>query len=124
MPHGNETENTSFLDVCFALKNNVFRTLNVADVCVVREIYTNSFKCEYITNSDTYIECVKLESLTLKIDDVVLVVFTNNDFRASLNAYKSGQANTNATTQTFHDMKYGIIVGVVYRRNKDEEEEK
>lgn len=38
MTHGNDTENSSFLDVCFALKNNVFRTLNVADICVIREI--------------------------------------------------------------------------------------
>ena len=43
MAHGNDTENSSFLDVCFALKNNVFRTLNVADVCIVREINGDIF---------------------------------------------------------------------------------
>lgn len=116
MTHGNETQDTSFLDVCFALKNNVFRTLNVADVCVVREINNESFRCEYITNSDTSIECIKFEGLDIKVSDVVLVVFTNNDFRASLNAFKAGQANTNATTQAFHEKSYGVIVGLIYRR--------
>ena len=47
MAHGNNTENSSFLDVCFALKNNVFRTMNVADVCVVREINGDV----YLTNN-------------------------------------------------------------------------
>lgn len=116
--HGNDTENSSFLDVCFALKNNVFRTLNVADVCVVREINGESFRCEYITDSNTNIECVKLSSITVKSNDVVLVVFTNNDFRASLNAYKANQANTNSTTTTtqYHEKAYGVIVGVIYSK--------
>lgn len=116
MTHGNETENSSFLDVCFALKNNVFRTLNVADVCVVREINNGSFRCEYITNSNVTIECTKLEGLDIKAGDVVLVVFTNNDFRASLNAFKAKRNNTNFTTVSFHEKSYGVIVGLIYRR--------
>lgn len=118
MAHGNNTENSSFLDVCFALKNNVFRTLNVADVCVVREINEESLRCEYITDSNTSIECVKLQGLDIKVSDVVLVIFTNNDFRASLNAFKAGQSNTNSKTTSYHEKTYGIVVGLIYRKSE------
>lgn len=114
--HGNITENTSFLDVCFALKNNVFRTMNVADVCVVREITGDNVRCEYITNNNIAISCVKLKDLTLAINDVVLVIFTNNDFRTSLNAFKANQPNTNFTSTALHEKEFGVIVGVIYRR--------
>lgn len=118
MAHGNNTENSSFLDVCFALKNNVFRTLNVADVCVVREINEESLRCEYITDSNTSIECVMLQGLDIKVSDVVLVIFTNNDFRASLNAFKAGQPNTNSKTTLYHEKTYGIVVGLIYRKSE------
>lgn len=118
MAHGNNTENSSFLDVCFALKNNVFRTLNVADVCVVREINEDILRCEYITDSNTNIECVMLQGLDIKVSDVVLVIFTNNDFRASLNAFKAGQPNTNSKTTLYHEKTYGIVVGLIYRKSE------
>lgn len=118
MPKGNETENSSFLDVCFALKNNIFRTLNVADVCVVREINGDLIKCEYITSSTTTIFCAKLKNLTVKVNDVVLVVFTTNDFRTSLDLFKKGQKNTNFITLQQHDIAYGVVVGVIYQEGK------
>lgn len=116
MAHGNDTENSSFLDVCFALKNNVFRTLNVADICIVREINGESLRCEYITDSNTNIECIKLQGLDIKVSDAVLVIFANNDFRASLNAFKAGQTNTDSKTTLYHENAYGIVVGLIYRK--------
>ncbi len=116
--HGNKTENSSFLDVCFALKNNVFRTMNVADVCVIREISGDLIKCEYITDNNTSIHCAKIANVDCKVDDVVLVVFTNHDFRTSLNAFKNNQANTNFTSTAYHEKSYGVIVGVIYRKSE------
>lgn len=116
MSHGNDTQNSSFLDVCFALKNNVFRTLNVADVCVVREINEESLRCEYITDSNTNIVCVSLQDLDVKVGDVVLVIFTNNDFRASLNAFKAGQTSTDSKTTMLHERAYGVVIGIIYRK--------
>lgn len=118
MAHGNDTENSSFLDVCFALKNNVFRTMNVADVCVVREINGDILRCEYITDSGTNIECIKLQGLDINVSDVVLVIFTNNDFRASLNAFKANQTNTDSKTALYHEKAYGVVVGLIYRKSE------
>ena len=118
MARGNDTESSSFLDVCFALKNNVFRTLNVADVCVVREINGDILRCEYITDHNTNIECIKLQGLDIKVSDVVLVVFTNNDFRASLNALKAAQVSTDTKTTVYHEKSYGVVVGLIYRKQE------
>lgn len=127
MAHGNDTENTSFLDVIFALRQNVMRTINTSDLYIVRQIHTKEgiipipvgiYLCESLTNADTKIDCIKLQGLELKTGDVVLVTFTSHDFRASLRAYKNGDANTNSETQSFHDKLYGIITGIVYRKGE------
>lgn len=118
MSHGNNTENTSFLDICEALKNNIFRTMSVADVCVVRELNSGIAKCAYITNSDTVIEAYTLFNADIQVNDVVLIVFTNNDFRTSLKAFKNNQANTNTITKKFHEKSYGVIVGLIYRKTE------
>lgn len=120
MAHGNDTTNSSFLDVLLALRQNIMRTINTNDLFVVREsnkeLAAGSFICESIVNSDTRIECISLLNLDVKVNDVVLVTFTAHDFRASLNAYKNGDASTNSETKEFHQKSYGIITGVVYRK--------
>ena len=80
------------------------------------EINGDVLRCEYITDSNTNIECIKLQGLDIKVSDVVLVIFTNNDFRASLNAFKAGQANTDSKTTLYHEKAYGIVVGLIYRK--------
>lgn len=117
MAHGNHTENTSFMDVIFALKQNIFKTLNTCDLYVVRQL-GDKLMCESLTNSDTKIEAIKLRELDVQVDDIVLVMFTAQDFRASLNAYKNNNANTNSETTEFHKKTYGIIAGVVYRKGE------
>lgn len=117
MAHGNQTENTSFMDVIFALKQNIFKTLNTCDLYVVRQS-GDKFTCESIVNNDTKLEAIKLKDLDVQVDDIVLVTFTSHDFRASLNAYKNGDANTNSETTEFHKKTYGIITGVVYRKGE------
>lgn len=116
--HGNETTNTSILDVLLALKHNVYRSLNTADLCVVREINGDTHRCEYLTDSDTHVAAVKLQGLDIKVNDVVLVTFTSNDFRTSLNAYKTNQANTNHDTpqEELHSILYGVITGLIFRK--------
>lgn len=113
--HGNNTDNTSFLDVCLSLKQNIFRTLNVAEVCIVREIKDNKYKCEYINNNNSYFECICLQNVTVQINDVVLIVFTNTNFGKSLNAIQNNAEKTNVSLNVYHELTNGIIVGIIYR---------
>lgn len=121
--HGNYTENTSFVDVLKAVKQNIFKTMQTAELCVVRESNGDgSYKCEFLTNSQIFISAIGFQNADIQVNDVVLVVFTGTDYRASLNAYKNGDANTSTTTLIYHQTQYGVIVGCVYRRNYEEDE--
>lgn len=117
MSRGNDTQNTSFLDVCLALKSNIFKTLNVADVYIVREINKDSYKCESICNENVSIQSLCLQNITPEVGDVVLVLFTNTDFRAKLNTYKVGQSSSSSISTLYHEKSYGIIIGIIYKVN-------
>lgn len=120
--HGNYTQNTSFVDVLKTLKQNIFKTMQTAEVAVVREdLGEGSYRCEYITNNQVFFSAIKLQDLDVQVNDAVLVIFTGTDFRASLNALKNGQADTSSTTISYHQKLYGIITGVVYRKIVEED---
>lgn len=121
--HGNYVEDTSFVDVLKAVKQNIFKTMQTAELCVVREANSDGgYKCEFLTNSQIFISAIGFQNADIRVNDVVLVVFTGTDYRASLNAYKNGDANTSTTTLIYHQKQYGVIVGRVYRRNYEEDE--
>lgn len=118
--HGNYTENTSFVDVLKTLKQNIFRTMQTAELCVVREdAGDGSYRCEFLTNSQIFVSAIKLQDLDVQVNDVVLIVFTGCDYRASLNAYKNGDANTSFMTLEYHQKQYGVITGLIYRKTQE-----
>lgn len=119
--HGNYTDNTSFVDVLKTLKQNIFRTLYTAELAVVREIADEAYKCEMLTNRQVYISAIKFQDLDVQINDVVMIIFTGSDYRASLSAYKRGEADTSMSTSQFHQSKYGVIVGLIYHKTQEEE---
>lgn len=116
--NGNRTENTSIIDLLLLLKRDVFRTLNTAEVCIVRSIDGDNAKCEYITSSDIIIDAYISQSVEVQVNDVVLVVFTGQDFRTTLNAYKSGQALKHFETKQYHEKLYGVITSLIYRKGE------
>lgn len=114
---GNYTENTSILDLLKAVKANIFKTMCTSEVCVIREDFgDDTYRCEYLTDSNTFVVALKFADLELSVGDVVLLVFTDRDYRASLNAYKSGQADTSVESTAYHQKQFGVIVGVIFRR--------
>lgn len=115
--HGNYTENSSLIDLLLTVKSNIFRTMCTSNVCIVREDLGNgSYRCEYIDDNNTFVVAIKCKDVDVQVDDAVLITFTDRDYRASLNAYKNKQQNTNTKTLSYHDKLYGIITGVVARR--------
>lgn len=62
------------------------------------------------------IDCVSVEGLTLEVDDVVLVVFTDLDSRQTITDLRRGRSkkdNFNTSTKDFHDLNYGIIINKI-----------
>ena len=117
--HGNnDNENTSLVDVMLALKENVFRTLNVADLGIVTKIDGDIVQCKFLTNNNVAINCIKLNNISVKLGDVVLITFTNTDFRVSLAQYKTNQEVITRSSQIYHDIRYGVIIGIIYTKSE------
>lgn len=117
---GNNVVSSDFLRVLLALKKNTMKDSNVADVAVVSSILSDKITCTLLSNSKAFIYCEKLQDLNVQVNDVVLIVFTNTDFRQNLNRIKNNQQPIDNSNEVLHSLNYGIIVGLVYRKSLEE----
>ena len=128
---GNNNNTSDFLRVLLALKSNVMRDLSVAEVCKVTEIKDGAVTCSVLATGHTIITRAFVGA-ELYLSDIVLVLFTDTDFRTNLEKAKQGkplQLDTGDGKAPRHDRAYGIIIGVLYseeaeKKNKEESEEK
>lgn len=116
---GNKNSTSAFLEVLMALKENINKDLNVAEIGRVVNINEDKIKVQLLNNSDQRLICYKLKGLVLDVNDYVLIVFTNSDFRSNLNKIKNNKLPQNIENEQWHSTNYGIIIGVIY---KEEEE--
>ena len=115
MSDGNNTGKHTLLDVLLTLKNDILQNTNVAEVCKVTSINSEYINVELINDNTTKLICVSLQNLNLSVNDIVLVVFTNTDYRINLLKIKSQSTTQNITQSTnLHSKSYGIIVGIIY----------
>lgn len=102
------------LDVCMALKGNVMRSLNVAELGIIKEINESNYRCKLI-NSDIQIECNAIMNLELQVNDVVLIIFTNNNYKNNLKRVKDNKQTITLDVNNLHSLEYGMILALVYR---------
>ena len=113
---GNRTENTSLVDLLKVVKTNIFKTLKVAEVATVEEVLSETdrrYKCSFITNTQVYVNATALQGLTIAVGNKVLIIFTDTDFRAALEASANGRTDTSTQTITYHQKTSGVIVGLL-----------
>ena len=122
MNDNNQTTDGSFLSILLTLKENIMFSLNVAELMIVTRIDNDDVYCADINDSERTYVCAKLQNLTLKVDDVVLVIFTNKDFRSNLKKIKNKVQPQNSSMYCSHSKDNGVIVGVVYREEIENEE--
>lgn len=115
---GNKNTDASFFDVCEALKGNIMRTINVAELVTITAVdhEKSIYRCSILSHPEQICECTKLQSLDVQLNDVMLVVFTSSDFRTNLLKVKNEQTITDIGTKTLHSKNYGVLVGLVYRK--------
>lgn len=116
----NKNATSDFLRVLLALKTNVMRNLHCAEICEVSEISAINDTITCITLTDrTYISAIPLYNIDIRKNDVVIVIYTDTDFRASLAKIKKGLViqPTAEKTADYHTKSYGVIIGIVYRRD-------
>lgn len=112
-----ELVSSDFLRVLLALKENIMRDLNVAEVCRIQNIEGSNYFCESLADQ-TVVNAMSLANVNAAIGDYVLIVFCNRDFRANLKmaSYRTDFPETENNQR--HSNAFGVIIGKVI----DEEE--
>ena len=62
---GNEVNSKDFLEILFALKNNIMKDLNVCEVAQIESISSGIYKCK-ILSTDEVITAIPLQNLTIR----------------------------------------------------------
>lgn len=118
---GNKNASSDFLRVLIALKKNTMFDTHVADVCRVSQINDDTYVCTSITDG-SMISAIPVQGMTLNLQDIVLVIFTDLDFRANLKLLKQNQVVTPLDSpETYHSKAFGIITNIIYSGVKDSE---
>lgn len=104
------------LEVFGAFKKNIMRSLCVAAVAKTESVTDGVAECSLLNAKSARIKCVPLSGLTVQANDIVLVVFTDTDYRVNLRKVKQGiQTQDIPDAKTRHSLNFGIIVGLVFR---------
>lgn len=113
---GNQTKSSDFMRVLLTLKDNIMTSNNVAEVCRIDSINNDEIIAFCINDSSKKLICTKLANLELAVDDIVLIIFTNTDFRKNLKKIKQGYNTQNIEKAELHSLAYGVIIGLIYRK--------
>lgn len=101
---GNKTNQDSIVELCLALKEATMRDTKVANIATIVQINDTDYICK-ILGTEQLISCIAISSLTLAVNDNVVVLFTDTDFRQILNS-----SNKTITNSALHSINYGIII--------------
>ena len=114
---GNEVNSKDFLEILFALKNNIMKDLNVCEVAQIESISNGIYKCK-ILSTDEVITAVPLQNLQIAQNDVVVILFSNTDFRTNLKRIQNDNVAITDDTLNLHNKSFGIIIGILYHKEE------
>lgn len=114
---GNEVNSKDFLEILFALKNNIMKDLNVCEVAQIESISSAIYKCK-ILSTDEIITAVPLQNLQIAQNDVVVILFSNTDFRTNLKRIQNDNVAITDDTLNLHNKSFGIIIGILYHKEE------
>ena len=108
---GNQVISGDFLRVLEALKGNINRNLNVAELAVVKTKNNDgTYSCSLLNHPDTLINCYTLPGDDAELDSLVIILFINSDFRTIIKTYLSGKITKDVEDKILHSKDYGIIL--------------
>lgn len=108
---GNNTTQYDIISILLMVKSNIMKDTHVSDVAIVKST-GDKLLCELLVTGET-IECYCLSNLTVHEDDVVLLIFTDNDFRQNLFRLRNNQALQYTEGKSLHSRSCGIIIGTL-----------
>lgn len=107
---GNQTDNPDFLKVLLTLKANIMKDLNVCEICKVIDISKDNYIVNPINNTKEKLYCKTVTDSTINKGDLVLVIFTNSDYRLNLKKIKAGEKPQEVDQTDLHSRNYGVII--------------
>lgn len=114
---GNEVNSKDFLEILFALKNNIMKDLNVCEVAQIESISNDIYKCK-ILSTDEVITAIPLQNLEIAQNDAVVILFSNTDFRTNLKRIQNDNVAITNDTLNLHNKSFGIIIGILYHKEE------
>ena len=114
---GNEVNSKDFLEILFALKNNIMKDLNVCEVAQIESISSEIYKCKILSTNEV-ITAIPLQNLQIAQNDVVVILFSNTDFRTNLKRIQHDNDGITDDTLNLHNKSFGIIMGILYHKEE------
>lgn len=109
MIEGNRNQTNNLLDLLLALKENIMRDTSVADFGKVTKVSEDGkYICDLINTNETVV-CISF-GISASVDDVVLILFTDTDFRVNLKSIQQGRESSEVNTVHRHSKNYGVII--------------
>lgn len=106
----NKVFSGDFLKVLLALKESIMKDIHCSELAIIKEVFDNNCNCSLLSNPDIKINAYRTKGTRCRVGDIVLVAFSDNDFRSNL-VKKDNNAKLQAIDSTVkHQLDYGIII--------------
>ena len=106
----NKVFSGDFLKVLLALKDSIMKDIHCSELAVIKEVYNNNCNCSLLSNSEIKINAYRTKGTICRVGDIVLVAFSDNDFRSNLLKKDNGSQLQAIDSPVKHQLDYGIIV--------------
>lgn len=107
---GNEVTSSDFLKVLLALKDRTLKDCHVLELGIVKEINDDKVICNLLSNPSIKVQAIRINQMSLLIDQLVLIGFNDNDFKSNLNKYKVNDSLQENDSKERHLLTNGIII--------------
>ena len=106
----NKVLSGDFLKVLLALKESIMKDIHCSELAIIKEVYTNNCNCSLLSNPEIKINAYKTKGTICRVGDIVLVAFSDNDFRSNLLKKDNDSQLQVIDSPIKHQLDYGIII--------------
>lgn len=107
---GNKVFSGDFLKVLLALKESIMKDIHCSELAIIKEVHTNNCNCSLLSNPEIKINAYKTKGTICRVGDIVLVAFSDNDFRSNLLKKDNDSQLQIIDSPIKHQLDYGIII--------------
>lgn len=108
-------QDSSLAKVLDALKSNIMRNTHVATLGIIKQLNNDNtayvqFIPENKNEDSSNVICYNASPFKLTINDLVVVIFIDKDFKHVLNQYNKNMALTKQGDDVLHSIEHGVII--------------